>query len=77
VFTPRKLIRPEETIRIGVAVSPHSLESPAEFPLELVIGGKRVAEKIVNLAPASSATETFCDLAPRPRILPVPCIQEP
>ncbi|MEJ2722386.1 MAG: BatA domain-containing protein, partial [bacterium] len=59
VFTPRKLIRPEETIRIGVAVSNHSLESPAEFPLELVIGGKRMAEKIVNLAPASSATETF------------------
>ncbi len=59
VFTPRKLIRPGETIRIGVSVSNHSLENAVEFPLELAIGGKRVAEKIVGLAPASSVTETF------------------
>ncbi|UCG52617.1 MAG: BatA domain-containing protein [Candidatus Latescibacterota bacterium] len=59
VFTPRKLIRPGETVRIGVSTTNHSHEQPANFPLELVIGGKRKAEKIINLSPASSATETF------------------
>jgi hypothetical protein len=59
VFTPRKLIRPGEAVRIGVAVTNHSREQAADFPLELSIGGKRKAEKLVNLAPSSSATETF------------------
>ncbi|UCH83189.1 MAG: VWA domain-containing protein, partial [Candidatus Latescibacterota bacterium] len=59
VLTPRKLIRPGETVRIGVSVTNHSRERSVEFPLELIVGGKRKAEKIVNLAPASSATETF------------------
>ena len=59
VFTPRKLIRPGEAVRIGVAVTNHSRERSVEFPLELSIGGKRKAEKLVSLSPASSATETF------------------
>jgi hypothetical protein len=59
VFTPRKLIRPGESVRIGVAVTNHSREESADFPLELSVGGKRKAEKLVSLAPASSATETF------------------
>lgn len=59
VFTPRKLIRPGESVRIGVAVTNHSRERSVEFPLELSVGGKRKAEKLVALAPASSATETF------------------
>jgi len=59
VFTPRKLIRPGEAVKIGAAVTNHSREKPVEFPLELSIGGKRKAEKLVALAPASSATVTF------------------
>jgi hypothetical protein len=59
VFTPRKLIRPGEAVRIGVAVTNHSRERSVEFPLELSIGGKRKAEKLVPLSPASSATVTF------------------
>ncbi len=59
VFTPRKLIRPGEVVRVGVAVTNHSHERPVAFPLELFIGGKRKAEKIVSLSPASSATVTF------------------
>jgi hypothetical protein len=59
VFTPRKLIRPGEAVRIGVAVTNHSRERSVEFPLELSIGGKRKAEKLVSLSPASSATVTF------------------
>jgi hypothetical protein len=59
VFTPRKLIRPGEAVKIGVAVTNHSRERSVEFPLELTIGGKRKAEKLVPLSPASSATVTF------------------
>jgi len=59
VFTPRKLIRPGEAVRVGVAVTNHSREHSADFPMELSIGGKRKAEKLVNLAPSSSATVTF------------------
>jgi hypothetical protein len=59
VFMPRKLIRPGEAVRIGVAVTNHSRTQPAEFPLELTLGGKRKAEKLVNLSPASSATIPF------------------
>ena len=59
VFTPRKLIRPGETVRIGVTVTNHSRERSADFPLELAIGGKRKAEKLVDLSPSSSATIAF------------------
>jgi hypothetical protein len=59
VFTPRKLIRPGEVVRIGVALSNHSRENTAEFPIELIIGGKRKAEKLVSLSPAASANVTF------------------
>ncbi|MDH3214772.1 MAG: BatA domain-containing protein [Candidatus Krumholzibacteria bacterium] len=59
VFTPRKLIRPGEVVRVGVSVTNHSRENPAEFPVELFIDEKRKAEKFVNLSPAASATVTF------------------
>lgn len=59
VFTPRKLIRPGEVVKVSVALSNHSRENPADFSLELVVGGKRKAEKVVNLSPASSSTVTF------------------
>jgi hypothetical protein len=59
IFTPRKLIRPGEAVRIGVSVTNYSRERATEFPLELSLDGKRKAEKLVNLAPASSATVTF------------------
>ena len=59
VFTPRKLVRPGEAVRVGVAVTNHSRERSADFPMELSIGGKRKAEKLVNLSPSSSATVTF------------------
>jgi hypothetical protein len=59
VFTPRKLIRAGEVVRVGVAVTNHSRERPSNFPLELLVDGKRKAEKIVALAPASTATVNF------------------
>ena len=59
VFTPRKLIRPGEVVRVGVAVTNHSRYQPANFPLELFVGESRKAEKVVNLAPASSANVQF------------------
>ena len=59
VFTPRKLVRPGEAVKIGAAVTNHSREKSVEFPLELSVGGKRKAEKLVTLSPASSATVTF------------------
>jgi len=59
VFTPRKLIRPGEIVRIGVAVTNHSRLTDAESPVELVIDGKRKAERLVRLSPASSANVTF------------------
>jgi hypothetical protein len=59
VFTPRKLIRPGEVVRIGVAVTNHSRRNGAEAPIELLIDGKRKAEKLVPMSPASSANVTF------------------
>jgi len=59
VLVPRKLIRPGEVARVGVAVSNHSLEDPAEFPLELIVDGKRKAEKVIHLDPAASTTADF------------------
>jgi hypothetical protein len=59
IYTPRKLIHPGEVIKIGVVVRNHSLENEANFPLEIVVDGKRKAEKQVNLSPASSATMSF------------------
>jgi hypothetical protein len=59
VFTPRKLIRPGEVVRVGVAVTNHSRQKSNEFPIELVIDGKRKAEKLVSLSPAASANVTF------------------
>ena len=59
VTVPRKLLRPGEVIRVGVAISNHSREHPANFPLELSVGGKRKAEKVINLAPSAATTVTF------------------
>jgi hypothetical protein len=59
VMVPRKLLRPGEVIRVGVAVSNHSRENPANFPLELGVDGVRKAEKVIDLAPSSSTTVTF------------------
>lgn len=59
VFTPRKLIRPGEVVRIGVSVTNQSREAPADFPLELIVGGSRKAEKVVTLSPAATANVTF------------------
>lgn len=68
VFLPRKLIRPGETVRIGVAVTNHSRERAEEFPVELLLDGKRKAQKLVRLSPASSATETFVLSVPEPGV---------
>jgi hypothetical protein len=59
VMVPRKLLRPGEVIRVGVAVSNHSRQAPASFPLELSVEGSRKAEKVINLAPGSSTTVMF------------------
>jgi hypothetical protein len=59
VLVPRKLIRQGEVARISVVVSNHSREDPADFPLELVVDGKRKAEKVIHLDPAASATADF------------------
>lgn len=59
VFTPRKLIRPGEVVRISVALSNHSRQTAADFPVELVIDGKRKAEELVSLSPSASTTITF------------------
>ncbi|MFH1756252.1 MAG: hypothetical protein ABIA59_11190, partial [Candidatus Latescibacterota bacterium] len=59
VLVPRKLIRPGEVARVSVAVSNHSRETPADFPVELVVDGKRKAEKVIHLDPAASATADF------------------
>jgi hypothetical protein len=59
VMVPRKLLRPGEVIRIGVAVTNHSPENPADFPLELTVEGSRKAEKVINLSPGASTTVTF------------------
>jgi hypothetical protein len=59
VMVPRKLLRPGEVIRVGVAVSNHSRTNPANFPLELSVDGARKAEQVIDLAPSSSATVTF------------------
>jgi hypothetical protein len=59
VFMPRKLIRPAEAVRVGVAVTNHSRDRAAEFPLELLLDGKRKAQKLVSLSPASSANVSF------------------
>jgi hypothetical protein len=59
VFIPRKLIRPGEVIRVGVALTNHSHTNAANFSLELSVGDKRKAEKVVNLSPVSSATVAF------------------
>jgi hypothetical protein len=59
VFTPRKLIRPGEVVRVGVAVTNHSRQDPANFPLELYVGGKRKAEKMVSLSAAATANVSF------------------
>lgn len=59
VMVPRKLLRPGEVIRVGVAVSNHSRRDPANFPLELSVEGSRKAEKVINLAPGASTTVTF------------------
>ena len=59
VFMPRKLIRPGEVIRVGVAVTNHSRENTANFPVELYVDDKRKAEKMVTLSPSSSANVSF------------------
>jgi hypothetical protein len=59
VLVPRKLIRSGEVARVSVAVSNHSREDPAEFPLELIVDGKRKAEKVIYLDPAASTTADF------------------
>lgn len=59
VMVPRKLLRPGEVIRVSVAVTNHSAERPANFPMELAVEGSRKAEKLINLAPSASATVTF------------------
>jgi hypothetical protein len=59
VMVPRKLLRPGEVIRVGVDVTNHALQAPADFPLELTVDGSRKAEKVINLSPGASATVTF------------------
>jgi len=59
VLVPRKLLRPGEVIRVGVAVTNHSLITPANFPLELTVDGSRKSEKVLSLAPGASQTVTF------------------
>jgi hypothetical protein len=46
-------------MKVGVAVTNHSRQQEARFPLELIVDGKRTAEKHVVLSPASSAIVTF------------------
>jgi hypothetical protein len=59
VLVPRKLLRSGEVIRVAVDVTNHSPQSPVSFPLELVVGGNRKAEKVIDLAPSASGTVTF------------------
>lgn len=59
VMVPRKLLRPGEVARVSVVVTNHSPTTPANFPLELRVDQARKAEKVVSLAPTSSATVTF------------------
>ncbi len=59
VLVPRKLIRAGEVIRVAVMVSNRSKESPADFTLELIVDGKRKAEKVLHLEPAASTTVDF------------------
>ena len=59
VLVPRKLLRPGEVIRVGVAVTNHSLTTPANFPLELTVDGSRKSEKVISLAPGASQTVNF------------------
>jgi hypothetical protein len=59
VSVPRKLLRPGEVIRVGVAVTNHSRSGPVNFPLELTVDGNRKAEKVIDLAPSASTTVTF------------------
>lgn len=59
VFTPRKLIRPGEVVQVGVALTNHSRVDPVNFQLELLVEGKRKAEKVVNLSPAATANVSF------------------
>ncbi|NIM19321.1 MAG: VWA domain-containing protein [Candidatus Latescibacteria bacterium] len=59
ILIPRKLIRPGEEVRVSVALSNHSRVNPANFPLELLVDGKRKAEKVVRLEPAASASANF------------------
>jgi hypothetical protein len=46
-------------IRVGVDVSNHSQQNPANFSLELTVDGSRKAEKVINLSPGASTTVTF------------------
>ena len=59
VLVPRKLLRPGEVIRVGVAVTNHSQQNPVSFPLEMTVDGRRKAEKVINLSPGASTTVTF------------------
>lgn len=59
VTVPRKLVRPGEVMKIGVAVTNYSPRQEARFPLELLVDGKRKAEKNIVLSPASTITVTF------------------
>ncbi len=59
VFVPRKLIRPGEVVQVGAVVSNHSRQNPADFPLELIVDGKRKAEQVIRLEPAATATVNF------------------
>jgi len=59
VSVPRKLIRPGESIKLGVTVTNHSRSDEARFQMEIVVDGKRKAEKQVVLSPSSSVTLTF------------------
>jgi hypothetical protein len=59
VMVPRKLLRPGEVIHVGVDVTNHARQLPADFPLELTVDGSRKAEKVISLSPGASATVTF------------------
>jgi hypothetical protein len=59
VFTPRKLVRPGEVVRVGVVVTNQSRQDPADFPLELYVDGKRKAEKMVRLSAAATTNVSF------------------
>jgi len=82
VTVPRKLLRPGEVIRVGVAVTNRSRVNPVNFPLELTVDGDRKAEKVIDLAPSASTTVTFpisftewgtyhCSVSKNPDRLPV------